>query len=263
MAELIAARADSAGLQEAADRVSALFSRIEESLTGWRDAVLCDAGEQVAPAALDERVGALVLPALRETDPLLVGAGFVAAPEFVGGDDLHFSWWLGPLDENPLFGATSEPTKLDLASRSYSGYLRDLRSLEWYSIPQSTHRTHITGPYVDHLCACDYIVTVTSPVERDGRMIGVVGVDVYVKRLERELLPVMLAVGRPAVLVNESGRVMLSTEPSVLVGAVVASGPAAVRCDGTPFLLAVAPQTPMPPGAGPIGDYTRSEHIMS
>jgi hypothetical protein len=233
-----------AGVEAAAERVSDLFARIQESLAGWRDAILGGAesgpfegAATTTPAALDTTVGALVIPLLREDDPLLVGAGFIAAPEFVGGDDLHFSWWLGPLEENPVFGSTTEPSRLDLASRSYSDYLRDFRSLEWYSIPQSTHRTHITGPYVDHLCACDYIVTVTSPVERDGRMIGVVGVDVYVKRLERELLPAMLAAGRPVVLVNEAGRAMVSTDPSVLVGAVVDAGEDAVRCAGTPFRL--------------------------
>lgn len=240
-------RVDTALTDAAAERVSALFGRLQEQLSGWRDAILThQAGDGMSAAALDDRVESLVVPALREDDPVLVGAGFVAAPEFTGGDDLHFAWWLGPLDENPLTGATTEPSRLDLASRSYSDYLRDFRSLEWYSIPRSTHRTHITGPYVDHLCACDYIVTVTSPVERDGRMLGVVGVDVYVRRLERELLPAMLAVGRPVVLVNEWGRVMVSTDPAVLVGSVMEVGDdardGAIRCVGTPFLLVATEQ---------------------
>lgn len=241
------------GVELAAARVTGLFARIQDSLLGWREAILAEAGRTTSPAALDDSVGALVLPALREDDPLLVGAGFIAAPEFAGGTDLHFSWWLGPLDANPVLGATTEPTRLDLAARSYSDYLRDFRSLEWYSIPQSTHRTHITGPYVDHLCACDYIVTVTSPVERDGRMIGVVGVDVYVKRLERELLPAMLAAGRPLALVNESGRVMVSTDPAVMTGSVVAPAVAvaAVACPGTPFRLAPQPSLPQLFTSGP------------
>ncbi len=238
----------SAPLAGAAERVRALFAQLQEQLAGWRDAILADQGAEGMPAAaLDDLVERLVVPALREDDPVLVGAGFVAAPEFTGRDDLHFAWWLGPLDENPLTGATTEPSRLDLASRSYSDYLRDFRSLEWYSIPRSTHRTHITGPYVDHLCACDYIVTVTSPVERDGRLLGVIGVDVYVRRLERELLPAMLAVGRPVILVNEWGRVMVSTDPSVLVGDVEEAPEGeragALRCEGTPFRL-VAPAQP-------------------
>ncbi|WP_426624124.1 cache domain-containing protein [Leifsonia sp. McL0607] len=239
--------ADTTCVDAAAERVSALFGRLHERLAGWRDAILADQGADGMPAAaLDDRVERLVVPALGEDDPVLVGAGFVAAPEFTGGDDLHFAWWLGRLEENPLTGATTEPSRLDLASRSYSDYLRDFRSLEWYSIPRSTHRTHITGPYVDHLCACDYIVTVTSPVEGDGRMLGVVGVDVYVRRLERELLPAMLAIGRPVILVNEWGRVMVSTDPSVLVGSLAEAGTGAredsVRCVGTPFRLVATEQ---------------------
>lgn len=219
----------------AAARVSDLFARIHGTLGGWREAIL--AAEPSGATSLDDRIAALVLPALGEDDPLLIGAGFVAAPELIGGSDVRFCWWLGPLDENPVFGATRAPSKLDLAARSYSDYLRDFRSLEWYSVPQSTHRTHITGPYVDHLCACDYIVTVTSPVERDGRMLGVVGVDVYVKRLERELLPSMLATDRPLALVNEHGRVTVSTDPAVLVGTVIPVGPDSEECAGTTFRL--------------------------
>lgn len=226
-----------AAVADAAERVSALFARLHGTLAGWRDAVLADADAASSPSGLDECVAALVLPPLREPDPLLIGAGFIAAPEFTGGPDLHFSWWLGPLEDNPVFGATTAPSRLDLASRSYSGYLRDFGSLEWYSIPRSTHRTHITGPYIDHLCACDYIVTVTSPVESGGRMLGVVGVDVYVKRLERELLPSLLATGRRLALVNAAGRVMVSTDPAVRVGNVVAVTEDAVVCPGTPFHL--------------------------
>lgn len=219
----------------AAERVTELFSGIHDTLGGWREALLDD--EPAGATALDERVAALVLPHLAAADPLLIGAGFVAAPELTGGSDVRFSWWLGPLDENPVFGATRAPAKLDLAARSYADYLRDFRSLEWYSVPQSTHRTHITGPYVDHLCACDYIVTVTSPVERDGRMLGVVGVDVYVKRLERELLPAMLASGRPLALTNEQGRVTVSTDPRVPPGTVIEVPADAPACAGTTFRL--------------------------
>ncbi|GIT79173.1 hypothetical protein LLS1_08420 [Leifsonia sp. LS1] len=225
---------------EAAERVGALFSRIQVTLAGWRDAVLAVTPDRPTTTALDAAIGALVLPELDAADALFVGAGFIAAPELTGTDSVHFSWWLGPLEENPVYGATTGPTRLDLTTRSYTDYLRDFRSLEWYRVPQSTHRTHVTGPYVDHLCTCDYIVTVTAPVERDGRMIGVVGVDVFVKRLERDLLPDLLATGVPLVLVNADGRVLVSTEPSVLAGAAVATEPAGATtavCPGTPFRL--------------------------
>lgn len=224
----------------AAEQVGALFGRLQQTLGRWRDAVLADTPERPTTAALDALVGALVLPEWEEPDALTIGAGFIAAPELTGGDAVHFSWWLGPLEENPVYGATTAPTKLDLGTRSYTDYLSDFRSLEWYRVPQSTHRTHVTGPYVDHLCTCDYIVTVTAPVERQGRMIGVVGVDVFVKRLERELLPALLATRVPLVLVNADGRVLVSTDPAVLPGAVFAPDRGhgqALACPGTPFRL--------------------------
>jgi len=236
-----------AAVASAADRVSLLFLGLYDTLADWRDAILTEASGAPTPSVLDERVGALVLPPLREPDPLLIGAGFIAAPEFTGSSELHFSWWLGPLDDNPVFGATAAPSRLDLASRSYSDYLRDFASLEWYRIPSTTHRTHITGPYIDHLCACDYIVTVTSPVEAGGRMIGVVGVDVYVKRIEREVLPALLATGRRLALVNKAGRVMVSTDPAVAVGTVLPALADSTPCPGTPFRL--VPTAPTAPAA--------------
>lgn len=228
-------------LTAAAQHVGDLFSRLQRTLGRWRDAVLAATPEQPTTAALDAAVGALVLPELDDPAALVIGAGFIAAPELTGTDAVHFSWWLGPLEENPVYGATTGPTKLDLGTRSYTDYLRDFRSLEWYRVPQSTHRTHVTGPYVDHLCTCDYIVKVTAPVEREGGMIGVVGVDVFVKRLEHELLPGLLATGVPLVLVNADGRVVVSTDPAVLPGTVrrtVADPDRDVTCPGTPFRLA-------------------------
>jgi hypothetical protein len=227
-------------VEAAAEHVGALFGRVQAMLERWRDAVLAATPERPTTAALDATVGALVLPELDATDSLVIGAGFIAAPELTGADAVHFSWWLGPLEANPVYGATSGPTKLDLGTRAYTDYLRDFRSLEWYRVPQSTHRTHVTGPYVDHLCTCDYIVTVTAPVEREGRMIGVVGVDLFVKRIERELLPELLEAGVPVVLANADGRAVVSTDPAVLAGTVVPDAQARVGstpCPGTPFQL--------------------------
>lgn len=228
--------------------VASLFSRVFDQLTQWRD-VIVDGPAETTPARLDEVVGRMVEPLLSADDALLIGAGFIAAPDYVRGRDVHFAWWLGPLEANPLLGTTTTPTKLDLSTRGYADYLRDFRSLEWYSIPETTHQTHITGPYVDHLCTCDYILTLTMPVELDGRMIGVVGADVQVSRLERELLPTLLAIDRPVSLVNEVGRVMVSTDPARAVGTLLGRHPDAASatadldllpCPGTPFTLAVA-----------------------
>ena len=95
---------------------------------------------------------------------------------------------------------------------------------------------------------CDYILTLTMPVhargagdDGDARMVGVVGADVAVRRLERELLAPFLDVPEPLALVNEAGRVVLSTEPTLPVGQLAAAWTRAEPCPGTPFRVLVEP----------------------
>ncbi len=235
---------------EVAAAVSAVFSSVFDQLAEWRAPIeqVIAASPEVRPADLDAAVAELVLPRIVEPDPLLVGAGFIADGEIVRGRDVHFAWWLGPLEANPVLGSTTEPTRLDLTTRGSTEYLRDFRALEWYAIPATTRSAHVTGPYVDHLCTCDYILTLTMPVhargagdDGDARMVGVVGADVAVRGLERELLAAFLDVREPLALVNEAGRVVLSTEPTLQVGQLAAAWAHAEPCPGTPFRVLVEP----------------------
>lgn len=239
--------------RDVAASVGAVFTSVFDQLAAWRTPVeqLIDDAPEVHPAALDALVAGLVLPRLTGAEPLLVGAGFIADGEIVRGRDVHFAWWLGPLDANPVLGSTTEPTRLDLSTRGYTEYLRDFRALEWYRIPATTRHAHVTGPYVDHLCTCDYILTMTMPVHAaiasDGtapgspRMVGVIGADVSVRRLERELLAVFLEVDAPLALVNEEGRVVLSTEPALQVGQLADLEGPGEPCPGTPLRVLVDP----------------------
>jgi hypothetical protein len=225
-----------------------VFTSVFDQLAAWRTPIeqVVAASAEVRPVDLDAAVAELVLPRIVEPDPLLAGAGFIADGEIVRGRDVHFAWWLGPLDANPVLGSTTEPTRLDLTTRGYTEYLRDFRALEWYAIPATTRHAHVTGPYVDHLCTCDYILTLTMPVHArgagdDARMVGVVGADVSVRRLEHELLAAFLDVPEPLALVNEAGRVVLSTEPTLQVGQLAAAWAHAEPCRSTPFRVLVEP----------------------
>lgn len=244
------------GARAAAAAVSTLFSGVFEQLAEWRAPIEqaiapgIRAVAAVRPAELDQLVAGLVLPRLTESEPLLVGAGFIADGEIVRGRGVHFAWWLGPLDDNPVLGSTDEPTRLDLSTRGYTEYLRDFRALEWYRIPATTRHAHVTGPFVDHLCTCDYILTLTMPVhatlgsdERGERMVGVVGADITVRRIEQELLARFLAIDAPLALVNADGRVVLSTSPALQVGqlADASAAGAVLECAGTPFRVLVEP----------------------
>ena len=235
---------------EVAAAVAGVFTSVFDQLAAWRGPIeqLIASSPEVRPADLDTAVADLVIPRLVEDDPLLVGAGFIADGEIVRGRDVHFAWWLGPLEANPVLGSTTEPTRLDLTTRGYTEYLRDFRALEWYRIPATTRHAHVTGPYVDHLCTCDYILTLTMPVHAGGagagdavRMVGVVGADVAVRGLEHELLAALLDVPEPLALVNEDGRVVVSTEPSLQVGQLALAWDRAEPCPGTPFRVLVRP----------------------
>ena len=157
----------SRSVPEVAAAVSAVFTSVFDQLAAWRTPIeqVIASSAEVRPADLDATVAELVLPRIVEPDPLLVGAGFIADGEIVRGRDVHFAWWLGPLEANPVLGSTTEPTRLDLTTRGYTEYLRDFRALEWYAIPATTRHAHVTGPYVDHLCTCDYSLTLTMPAE--------------------------------------------------------------------------------------------------
>lgn len=229
-------------ISDCAAAVSDSFADAFAELDGWRNE-LAGGKTSVRPTDLDAHVEGLVIPALTGASPLFVGAGFIAAPGYVHGRDIHFAWWLGPQAANPLLGSSSAATRLDLATRAYTDYVRDFRTLEWYQVPQSTNQTHVTGPYVDRLCTCEYIFTLTMPV-RIGEgtpMLGVVGADISVRRLESIVLPLFLAAERPLALVNAVDRVVISTDPTVQVGQLASHSGDSVACSGLPFRVLVGP----------------------
>jgi len=220
--------------ERCAAAIADLFAGVFGLLEDWRAEIVGTLGDAPAVAALDDLVARRVLPALTP-DSLLIGAGFIASPDYVHGRDVHFAWWLGPLDAGPIFGSTDAPTRLDLATRGHADYLRDVRSLEWYAAAEASSTGHITGPYIDHLCTCDLILTLTVPVRVAGRMAGVVGADIALRRLEVEVLPLLLAVEHPLALVNADGRVVVSTDPTAPAGALLPGDLPAAPCAGIPL----------------------------
>jgi hypothetical protein len=92
---------------------------------------------------------------------------------------------------------------------------------------------------VDYVCTDDYTVTITTPVLVDGGLLGVVGMDVLVDRLERELLPLLRESGTPTTIVNASGRVVTSTDSRREPGAML-------RLEGLESALAPL-RDPVPP----------------
>ncbi len=136
----------------------------------------------------------------------IYGAGYCATETIViEGNPL--AWWQGP-DRSLLASSTFGPGQAAI----------DLHRLEWYRVPAETLARHIAGPFVDYLCSNEITVTVSLPVMLNGEFSGVVCADVLIASLEQLLLPAVARLGAAAVLVNASGRVVVSADPDYETG---------------------------------------------
>ncbi|MGZ8804534.1 MAG: PDC sensor domain-containing protein, partial [Microbacterium sp.] len=177
-----------------AERVAETIDGLFATIDGWRDRLQNHLETDAAPTAatLDPVVEAFAVSALA-ANGLITGSGFVAAPGLLSDAQWHLAWWLGGAAGIRRLATIDDPS---------NDQFRDYTTLEWWRFPARTGARHVTGPYVDYVCTDDYTVTITTPVTVGGRLLGVVGMDVLVDRLERELLPLLRAAGVPIAVVN-------------------------------------------------------------
>ena len=207
-----------------ASRIASTIDPVFAMIDGWRDVLERELSGPLAGApsaeTLDPVVAALVSPELERDGSLITGAGFVASPGYLSDAPWHLAWWLSGSN---TFGAGPDPKlrRLEAVSDPDSEQFRDYTTLEWWRVPARTGTRHLTGPYVDYLCTDDYTVTITTPVRAAGEIVGLVGTDLYVARLEQVLLPVIRESGHPCTLVNASGRIVASTDARRATGALL------------------------------------------
>ena len=198
-----------------ADRITAALTEVIERVFGTvaeiRPAALelLQAGPDDAEkaAALDQRVRALLAP----PGQFAVGLGLIVAPRTGNGFRRRLHWW-------QVDPAVERLVALDPDLRSSSLGFYDYTAADWFDVPLRTGRRHVVGPYVDVHGTGRYVLTLTEPVVSDGEFLGVVGADVPVPRFESHLLRVLASVNAPFVVVNDEGRVVLSTSPRAMVG---------------------------------------------
>ena len=225
---------------DVAGHVAATIDGIFAMIDGWRDILeerLAQDGA-FAAATLDPLVEAFAVPAV-SGDTLVTGAGFVAAPGALADAEWHLAWWLGGS------GADRGVRRLATIDDPSHEQFRDYTALEWWRVPAQTRGRHLTGPYVDYVCTDDYTVTITTPVVVGGEMVGVVGTDALVDRLERELLPAMRTGSAPTTLVNASGRVVTSTDARREPGSIL-------RAEGLAEAVRTAAATPVKLAGGGV-----------
>ncbi|WP_416445208.1 hypothetical protein AB3K78_00500 [Leucobacter sp. HNU] len=201
--------------RHAAQEVGEAFGAVFRIVDDWGAAIrreLEAPGRSVSTAKqLDPIVGDLAIPQLL-ADGLITGAGFVAAPGFLSDAAWHLAWWLRRLEVPAERGPDAALRRLATVDDPEADQFRDYTTLEWWRVPATTGRRHVTGPYVDYLCTDDYTVTITAPVGRVGAPVGVVGADVHVSRMERALMPVLRSVPGAVTIVSHAGRVIISNE---------------------------------------------------
>lgn len=190
-------------VQECSAAVDRLFAEIDASLRAGRD-LLCRTLEAGSLTV------ASISSAIRPVAEVLLHSGPVSGVGFAGisgaiVDSRHDAvWWVA--DE------TRTITSDALRPADYAQF-------EWLSTPARTMRSHVTGPYVDTVCAIDYVMTCSAPLIVGDKVVGIVGADITVEALERKFLADFSRA--KATLVNDRGRVVLSADPRVSTGDLV------------------------------------------
>ena len=170
---------------------------------------------------------------LQSPGQLAIGLGAVVAPQPDLRLPLRLQWW--QMDPGRSLVMALEP---DLKPSSVGFY--DYAATPWFDVPRRTGKRHVVGPYVDVHGTGRYLLTLTSPVLVDGQFLGVAGADVLVSRFETHVLRRLGPLRRPFLLLNEEGRVVLSTSAQWLTGSLYPTegvGHEASRVPGTPWQL--------------------------
>jgi hypothetical protein len=185
--------------------IERVFDTVAEIRTAAHD-VARDPADDPSGTVLAHRVREL----LGSTGQLAVGLGLVVAPGPLR--ELQLRWW----QTDPTTGRLVA-LRPDLRPASLGFY--DYTAADWFDVPRRSGARHVVGPYVDVHGTGQYLLTFTEPVVTGGQFLGVVGADVPVSRFESHLLRELDTVDAPFVLLDEERRVVLSTSPRWLVGA--------------------------------------------
>ncbi|MFJ9817345.1 cache domain-containing protein [Streptomyces sp. NPDC101151] len=242
-----------------ADAEGRVASQVGDALETVFEAVAATRADTAAllakAAAQGRRPASADLAALRPglhqrltRQDLVSGVGFVAAPGLLSDVPAWLEWWQTGADGDV------RPLLLDL-DPGHSAY-SDYTHWDWFALPRDTGCRAVAGPYVDYLCSDEYSLTLSVPVEIEGRFAGVAAADVYLRHFEAAVLPLLRQLSRPARLVNARGRVAASADPAHLAGSLTKgpdfgelltgtapaeyAGLRLVPCHGIPLVLVLA-----------------------
>jgi hypothetical protein len=152
-----------------------------------------------------------------DAQPAFESAGYVLTEGTLADRARHLDWW----HRSP--GGGYEFLLLNLDPDATDCY--DYYTMEWFAAAVDGHRRFVSGPLIDLPCADVYIMTFSSPVVADGRLLGISGADVAVSRFEHRIMPPLRRLPVEAVLINRERRVIASNHARFTTGEKLPSVP--------------------------------------
>jgi DNA-binding FadR family transcriptional regulator len=192
--------------------------RFAEHIVGQLRLIAEEAAEPLAadhgPGAIQQRVARALFSRLDDIEPATHGLGVIAEVGVVPGHAYWLDWW-----DRTETGSLERDTRHVMDPRRDDFY--DYESREFIAHPRKDLLPWATGPYVDHGGVDDYLVTVSVPIIREGRFLGVAATDLLVADLERVFAPWLAVAQGPCLLLNAEDRVIVSNAVTHNVGDVV------------------------------------------
>lgn len=192
--------------------------RFAEHVVQQLNLIAADAAEPLAagdgPAAIQQRVARSIFSRVDEIEPATHGLGVIAEVGVVPGHTYWLDWW-----HNTQTGGLERDTRHVMDPHRDDFY--DYESREFIAHPRKDLLPWATGPYVDYGGVDDYLVTVSVPIVREGRFLGVAATDLLVADLERLFAPWLASAKGPCVLLNADERVIVSNAVAHNVGDVM------------------------------------------
>jgi len=195
--------------------LSGVFSRIDRlsqaTLQIWR-------GLPSAPSARDMVAGVrpLIDKTLRDADGLLQGGGIILEPGTLQDKEMYAEW--------RCLNQAGRITQLALSFNRKSESYYDYRNMPWFTRPQQSGRSSITGPYIDLYGQDMNILTFTSPLHLDGRFIGIAGIDIISSRFEAILIAHLVRLPHEALIISEEDRVIAANSAGFVAGELFGQG---------------------------------------
>ncbi|MGV2102457.1 methyl-accepting chemotaxis protein McpU [Rhizobium sp. 21-4511-3d] len=131
----------------------------------------------------------------------------------------------------------------------------DPRKRPWYQDAVKANASVMTEPYVD-ASSGDLIISAAVPVQRDGKLAGVVGSDFSLETMVKMIKEIDLGGQGTAFLVNKSGQILIHPDAKLVTKTLadafpaqtpkIGSGLVATEFGGKPVLVSFMPVTGLP-----------------